>query len=111
MPQCSFNQDDAKSEKVRDEYWRQGMTTAILAAYRAVAAFPEADVRESLEKITVPALILHGIDDQIVPLASGSLTAKIVKSAKLMVYEGAPHSSPAMHEGKVNANPLAFLKS
>ncbi|MEJ1969462.1 MAG: alpha/beta hydrolase [Rhizomicrobium sp.] len=113
MSYYSYNRDGAKvSEGVRDEYWRQGMTTGILAAYRAIGAFSETDFREDLKKITVPTLILHGSDDQIVPIEiSGNLTAKIVKNAKLVVYEGAPHGLLATHKDKVNADLLAFLKS
>jgi non-heme chloroperoxidase len=88
MPYYSYNRDGAKvSERVHDEYWRQGMTTGILAAYRAIGAFSETDFREDLKKITVPTMIVHGSDDQIVPIEiSGNLTAKIVKNAKLVVY-------------------------
>ncbi len=113
MPYYSYNRDGAKvSEGVRDEYWRQGMTTGILAAYQAIGAFSETDFREDLKKITVPTLILHGSDDQIVPIEiSGNLTAKIVKNGKLVVYEGAPHGLLATHKDKVNADLLAFLKS
>jgi non-heme chloroperoxidase len=113
MPYYGYNRDGAKvSEGVRDEYWRQGMTTGILAAYRTIGAFSETDFREDLKKITVPTLILHGDDDQIAPIeVSGNLTAKIVKNAKLVVYEGAPHGLLATHKDKVNAELLAFLKS
>src|SRR5271154_3175827 len=113
MPYYSYNRHGAKvSEGVRDEYWRQGMTTGLLAAYQAIGAFSETDFREDLKKITVPTLILHGGDDQIAPIEiSGNLTAKIVKSAKLVLYEGAPHGLLATHKDKVNADLLAFLKS
>ena len=113
MPYYSYNRDGAKvSEGVRDEYWRQGMTTGILAAYQAIGAFSETDFRDDLQKITVPTLILHGSDDQIVPIEiSGSRTAKIVRNAKLIVYEGAPHGLLATHKDKVNADLLTFLKS
>ncbi len=68
MSYYSYNRDGAKvSQGVRDEYWRQGMTTGILAAYRAIGAFSETDFREDLKRITVPTLILHGGDDQIAP--------------------------------------------
>ncbi|MEI9996928.1 MAG: alpha/beta hydrolase [Rhizomicrobium sp.] len=113
MSYYSYNRDGAKmSQGVRDEYWRQGMTTGILAAYQAIGAFSETDFRDDLKKVTVPTLILHGSDDQIAPIEiSGNLTAKIVKNAKLVVYEGAPHGLLATHKDKVNADLLAFLKS
>jgi non-heme chloroperoxidase len=113
MPYYGYNRDGAKvSEGVREEYWRQGMTTGILAAYRAIGAFSETDFRADLKKITLPTLILHGGDDQIVPIEiSGNLTAKIVRDATLVVYEGAPHGLLATHKDRVNADLLAFLKS
>lgn len=74
--------------------------------------FSETDFRDDVKKITVPTLILHGGDDQIAPIEiSGNLTTKIVKNAKLVVYEGAPHGLLATHKDKVNADLLAFLKS
>jgi non-heme chloroperoxidase len=113
MPYYGYNRDGAKvSEGVREEYRRQGMTTGILAAYRAIGAFSETDFRADLKKITVPTLILHGGDDQIVPIEiSGNLTAKIVRNATLVVYEGAPHGLLATHKDRVNADLLAFLTS
>jgi non-heme chloroperoxidase len=113
MPYYGYNRDGAKvSEGVREEYWRQGMTTGILAAYRAIGAFSETDFTADLKKITLPTLILHGGDDQIVPIEiSGNLTAKIVRDATLVVYEGAPHGLLATHKDRVNADLLAFLKS
>ena len=113
MPYYSYNRDGAVvSEGVRDEYWRQGMTTGILAAYHAIGAFSETDFREDLKKITVPTLILHGSDDQIVPIEiSGNLAANIIKHAKLVVYEGAPRGLLATHKDRVNADLLAFLQS
>ena len=113
LPYYSYNRDGAKvSQGVCDEYWRQGMTTGMLAAYQAIEAFSETDFREDLSKITVPTLILHGSDDQIVPIEiSGNVTAKIVKHAELIVYEGAPHGLLATHKDNVSADLLAFLKS
>ena len=113
IPYYSYNRDGARlSEGVRDEYWRQGMTTGVLAAYEAIGAFSETDFRNDLERITIPTLILHGSDDQIVPIQiSGDRTAKIVRHAELLVYEGAPHGLLATHRDRVNADLLAFLKS
>ena len=113
MPYYSYNREGAKvSQGVRDEYWRQGMTTGILAAYQAIGAFSETDFREDLKKITVPTLVVHGSDDQIVPIEiTGNRTAKLIKDAKLVVYEGAPHGLLATHKDKLSADLLAFLKS
>ena len=113
MQYYGYNRDGAKvSQGVCDEYWREGMTTGILAEYRAIGAFSETDFREDLSKITVPTLVLHGSDDQIVPIElSANLTAKIVKNAKLLVYEGAPHGLLATHKDKLNADLLTFLQS
>lgn len=113
MPYYNYNRAGAKvSDGVREEYWRQGQTTGILAAYEAIGAFSETDFREDLKKITVPVLIIHGSDDQIVPIEiSGNVTAKIVKQAKLIVYEGGAHGLIVTQKDKLNADLLAFLKS
>ncbi len=112
MPYYSYNRPSAKvSEGVRDDYWRQGMATGILASYEAIAAFSETDFRDDLKKITVPTLVVHGSDDQIVPIEiSGSLTAELVRNAHLSVYDGAPHGLIITHKDKLNADLLAFLK-
>lgn len=113
MPYYSYNRPGAKvSEGVREEYWRQGMATGIMAAYEAIGAFSETDFRPDLKKITVPTLIVHGSDDQIVPLEiSGDLTAKIVTHAKLLVYDAAPHGLIVTHKDRLNADLLAFLRA
>ena len=113
MPYYSYNRPGVKvSEGVREEYWRQGMATGILAAYYTLGAFSETDFREDLKKITVPTLIVHGSDDQIVPIEiSGNLTAKIVKNSKLVVYEGGSHGLLMTQKDKLNADLLAFLNS
>ena len=113
MPYYGYNRPGAKvSEGVREDYWRQGMATGILAAYNAIAAFSETDFREDLKKITVPTLIVHGSDDQIVPIEiSGNLTAKIVRHARLEVYEGGSHGLLITQKDRLNADLLAFLKS
>ena len=84
MPYYSYNRPGTKvSEGVRDEYWRQGQATGLLAAYHSIGAFSETDFRDDLKKITVPTLVIHGSDDQIVPIQiSGEITAKTVKNAK-----------------------------
>ena len=113
MPYYGYNRPGAKvSEGVREDYWRQGMATGILAAYDAIAAFSETDFREDLKKITVPTLIVHGSDDQIVPIEiSGNLTAKIVRHARIEVYEGGSHGLLITQKDRLNADLLAFLKS
>jgi non-heme chloroperoxidase len=113
MPYYNYNRAGAKiSEGVRDEYWRQGEATGILAAYYTIGTFSETDFRDDLKKVSVPALVIHGSDDQIVPIEiSGSLTAKIVSHAKFIVYEGGSHGLLITQKDKLNADLLAFLKS
>lgn len=113
MPYYSFNRPGAKiSEGLRRNYWRQGQATGLLAAYHALGAFSETDFREDLKKITVPALVVHGSDDQIVPLEiSGNLTAKLMPQAKLVVYEGGSHGLLHVDKDRLNADLLTFLRS
>jgi len=113
MPYYSYNRPGAKvSEGARENYWRQGMATGILAAYYAIAAFSETDFREDLAKISVPTLVVHGTDDQIVPIEiSGNLTADILKNARLEVYEGGSHGLLITQKDKLNADLLTFLRS
>lgn len=108
-----YNREGAKiSEGVRNSFWLQGMMAGFPAAYFCVKAFSETDLTEDLKKIDVPTLILHGDDDQIVPIAdSALLSAKIVKNATLKVYEGAPHGMCTTHKHQVNEDLLAFFKS
>ena len=88
-----YNRPGAKvSEGIRESFWLQGMRAGFPASYFCIKAFSETDMTDDLKKIDVPTLVLHGDDDQIVPIAdSGLLTAKLVKGATLMVIEGAPH--------------------
>jgi non-heme chloroperoxidase len=113
MPYYSYNRPGAKvSEGVREDYWRQGMATGLLAAYHAIGAFSETDFRGNLARISVPTLVVHGSDDQIVPIEiSGELTAKIVENARLVIYEGGPHGLLITQKDKLNADLLEFLKS
>lgn len=113
IPYYSFNRAGAKvSEGLRQNYWRQGEATGLLAAYHALTAFSETDFRQDLAKITVPALIVHGSDDQIVPLEiSGNLTAKLVPHARLVVYPGGSHGLLHTDKDKLNADLLAFLRA
>ena len=83
----------------------------MLAAYYALGAFSETDFREDLRKITVPALVVHGSDDQIVPLEiSGNLTAKLLPQAKLIVYQGGSHGLLHVDKDRLNADLLAFVR-
>ena len=112
LPFYGYNRPHAKiSEGVRESFWLQGMLSSAIAAYECIQAFSETDFTEDLEKIDVPTLVLHGDDDQIVPIgASGLLTAKIVKGAELKVYPGFPHGMCQIHADKINADLLAFLE-
>jgi non-heme chloroperoxidase len=113
MPFYGYNRSNVKiSEGVRDNFWLQGMEGSIKSQYDTVKAFSETDFTEDLKKIDVPTLVLHGDDDQIVPIdAAGRMSAKIVKNAKLKVYPGYPHGMCQTHADEINADVLAFLKS
>jgi non-heme chloroperoxidase len=108
-----YNRPGAKiSEGVRESFWMQGMMAGLPASYFCIKAFSETDMTEDLKKFDVPTLILHGDDDQIVPIAdSALLSSKIVKNAKLKVYPGAPHGMCTTLKDKVNEDLLAFIKS
>jgi non-heme chloroperoxidase len=107
-----YNRQGANvSEGVRNSFWLQGMICSFPAAYFCVQVFSETDLTEDLKKINVPTLILHGDDDQIVPIAdSAYLSAKIVKESILKVYKGAPHGICTTHKQQVNEDLLAFIK-
>src|SRR5262249_44517290 len=108
-----YNRPGAKiSEGVRESSWLQCMMCGLPAAYFCIKAFSETDFTEDLKKIDVPTLILHGEDDQIVPIAdSAILSAKIVKNATLKIYKGAPHGMCTTHKQEVNEDLLEFIKS
>jgi non-heme chloroperoxidase len=107
-----FNRPGAKvSEGLRESFWLQGIMCGLPAAYECVKAFSETDLTEDLKKIDVPTLILHGDDDQIVPIgASALLSSKIVKGATLKVYPGAPHGMCSTHKDEVSQDLLAFIE-
>jgi non-heme chloroperoxidase len=113
MPFYGYNRPGAKiSQGVRDNFWYQGMQGGHKGEYDCIKAFSETDFTEDLKKIDIPTLVLHGDDDQIVPIgASGLMTAKIVKNAKLKVYPGYPHGMCQIHADDINADLLAFIKS
>src|SRR6266403_3247874 len=100
------------SQGLRDSFWLQGMMAGLPASYFCIKAFSETDLTPDLEKIDVPTLILHGDDDQIVPIAdSARLSSKLVKSATLKVYKGAPHGMCTTLKQEVNEELLAFIKA
>jgi non-heme chloroperoxidase len=97
---------------VIDNWWRQGMMGGAKAHYDCIKAFSETDFTEDLQDLKVPVLIMHGDDDQIVPIADSALiAAKLVKNATLKVYKGYPHGMCATHPDVINADLLAFFKA
>ncbi|MDM0077444.1 alpha/beta hydrolase [Variovorax sp. J2P1-59] len=112
LPFYGYNRPGAKiSEGIRQHWWLQGMMGGIKAHYDCVKAFSETDFTEDLKKIDVPTFVMHGDDDQIVPIAdSALLSSKLVKGAELKVYAGLPHGMCATHPDVVNKDLLAFIK-
>lgn len=111
-PFYGFNRPGAKvSQGLRDSFWLQGVMCGYPGAYECIKAFSETDLTEDLKKFDVPTLILHGDDDQIVPIgASAMLSSKIVKNATLKVYPGYPHGMCQSHKDDINADLFAFVK-
>jgi non-heme chloroperoxidase len=111
-PFYGANRPGAKvSQGLRDSFWLQGMLCGFIAAYDCIKAFSETDFTEDLKKFDVPTLILHGDDDQIVPIvAAGLLSSKLVKGATLKVYPGFPHGMCSTQKDQINADLLAFFK-
>ena len=111
-PFYGFNRPGAKvSQGTIDNWWRQGMTGGAKAHYDCIKAFSETDFTEDLKSIDVPVLILHGDDDQIVPIAdSALLSAKLVKNATLKVYPGLPHGMCTTQPEIINRDLLAFIR-
>ena len=112
MPFYGYNRAGAKiSEGVRELFWLQGMMAGFPAAYFCIKAFSETDLTEDLKAFDVPTLVLHGDDDQIVPIgASALLSSKLIKNATLKVYEGAPHGMCTTLKDRVNEELFAFIK-
>ena len=112
-PFFGFNRPGAKvSQGPIDSFWLQGMMGGHKGTYDCIKAFSETDFTDDLQKIDVPTLIIHGDDDQIVPIdAAGRASAKLVPNAKLLVYPGAPHGITDTHKDQLNADLLAFIKS
>jgi non-heme chloroperoxidase len=111
-PFFGFNRTGAKvSQGLIDSFWAAGMQAGHKATFDCIKAFSETDFTEDLKKFDVPTLVLHGDDDQIVPIdASARAVARLVKNAKLIVYPGAPHGLADTHKDKLNADLLAFVK-
>ncbi|SEE60210.1 non-heme chloroperoxidase [Rhizobiales bacterium GAS191] len=112
MPFYGYNRAGAKvSEGVRESFWLQGMMAGMPASYFCIKAFSETDQTEDLKKIDKPTLILHGDDDQIVPIgASAMLSSKLIKGATLKVYKGGSHGMCTTQKDEVNTDLLAFIK-
>jgi len=113
MPFYGYNRTGAKvSEGVRDAFWLQGMMAGFPACYFCIKAFSETDMTQDLKKIDVPALIMHGDDDQIVPIAdSALLSAKLINGSKLKIYAGGSHGICTTIKDQVNEDLLAFIKA
>jgi non-heme chloroperoxidase len=111
-PFYGANRPNAKvSQGLRDSFWLQGMMAGHKAVYDCIKVFSETDLTEDLKKFDVPTLILHGTDDQIVPIVASALrSSKIVKGATLKLYEGAPHGMPSTLKDQINADLLAFFQ-
>jgi non-heme chloroperoxidase len=112
-PFYGFNRPGVKPlPGVYQNWWRQGMMGGIKAHYDGIKAFSETDFTEDLKKITVPVLVMHGDDDQIVPYAdSAPLSVKLLKNGTLKTYKGFPHGCPTTQADTINADLLAFLRS
>jgi len=112
VPFYGANRPGAKvSRGTLDQFWLWSMQAGLKNAYESIKAFSETDFTEDLKKIDVPALVLHGEDDQIVPVKdSGKKSARLIKGAKEIYYPGAPHGLTATHQDQVNADLLAFIK-
>jgi len=112
LPFYGYNRPGAQvSEGIRRQWWAQGMAGGIKAHYDCIKAFSETDFTEDLKKIDVPTFVMHGDDDQIVPIgASAPLSAELVKNATLKVYPGLPHGMCTTHPEVINADLLGFIK-
>jgi non-heme chloroperoxidase len=112
-PFYGFNRPGVKSvEATIANWWRQGMTGGAKAHYDGIVAFSQTDFTQDLKKITIPVLVMHSKDDQIVPyVAAGPKSAKLLKNGTLITYNDFPHGMPTTQPEKINADLLAFLKS
>lgn len=112
LPFYGYNRPTSKvSQGVRDSFWLQGMMAGLPASYLCIKAFSETDQTEDLKKFDVPTLILHGDDDQIVPIqASAMRSSKLIKNATLKIYKGAPHGMCTTLKDEINADLLDFVE-
>jgi non-heme chloroperoxidase len=112
VPFYGANRPGSKvSQGLRDSFWLQGMQAGFKAAFDCIKVFSETDFTEDLKRIDVPTLVMHGDDDQIVPIgAAAMLSSKMVKGAVLKVYPGLPHGMCSTHKDLINADLLAFIK-
>jgi non-heme chloroperoxidase len=113
LPFYGFNRRTVEvSQGLRESFWLQAMRAGLPAVYHCIKAFSETDFTEDLRKLDVPTLILHGDDDQIVPIAASAVpTSRIVKRSTLKVYPGLPHGMCSTHKDLINADLLAFLRA
>lgn len=113
LPFYGANRPNSKvSRGIKDSFWLWSMQAGERGAYDCIKAFSETDLTADLKKIDVPTLVLHGDDDQIVPIAdSALLSSKLIKDATLKVYPGAPHGLFATHKDQLNSDLLAFIRS
>jgi non-heme chloroperoxidase len=112
-PFYGFNRPGVKPiEGIIQNWWRQGMMGGAKAHYDGIVAFSQTDFTADLQKISIPVLVMHGDDDQIVPYAdSGPLSAKLLKNGTLKTYRGFPHGMPTTEAATINADLLAFIQS
>jgi non-heme chloroperoxidase len=113
LPFYGYNRPGAAiSEGVREAFWLQGMMASFPASYFCIKAFSETDLTQDLARFDVPTLVIHGSDDQIVPIkASAMRSSKMIKDAKLLVYEGAPHGLCTTHKDRVNVDLRNYLSA
>ncbi|WP_336967780.1 alpha/beta hydrolase [Sphingobium aromaticiconvertens] len=112
LPFFGFNRAGVSvNEGLQKSFWGQGMAGSVLGQYLCIREFSEVDYTDDLKAIDVPTLVIHGDDDQIVPIGNaGLLSAEIIADAALKIYEGAPHGLTATHQDRFNADLLAFIK-
>tara|TARA_R110000796_G_scaffold104102_1_gene213757 strand:+ start:140898 stop:141719 length:822 start_codon:yes stop_codon:yes gene_type:complete len=113
IPFFGYNREGVTaSQAIMDNWWRQGMMGGIKAHYDCIKAFSETDFTEDLKSVTIPVLVMHGEDDQIVPIESTAKVAvKLLKNGKLISYPGFPHGMPTTEAATINKDLLAFIKS
>jgi non-heme chloroperoxidase len=113
LPFYGANRPDTKvSQGLRDSFWHQGMQASLKSVFDCIKAFSETDFTEDLQKFNIPTLIMHGDDDQIVPIGTTALLAsKLVKGSTLKIYPGASHGLCSTHKDQINADLLAFFQA